>query len=75
MSFRLGYRYTDLESGSASDSLTENGYWSKCRYSYCKKVTKTTEFDARAHFDTEIHAVRAAIVLKLVPDERVVPLK
>lgn len=77
VSFRLGYRYTDLDSGSASDSLTENKYWSNCYLSaYCKKVTKTTDFDARAHFDTEIHAVRAAIVLKLVPDERVVaPLK
>ena len=55
------------------DSAHDDGH-EYCNSYDCKRFVK--DFDARAHFDTEIHAVRAAIVLKLAPEERVVaPLK
>lgn len=75
VSLKFEYRFTDLGSAHVSGSASDEGYPYWCGYDKCRDVTT---LNARADLETEIHSVRAALVIKLGDlhrEEAAAPLK
>ena len=62
VSLKFEYRFTDLGSANVSGSAVDYGYPS---YGYTEQCREVTTLKARADLETEIHSVRAALVIKL----------
>ncbi len=66
MSFKIEYRYTDLDDESASGSFSSSHTTEKYLKHGKKLVTEhSLEGSSTANLDADLHSVRAAIVIKL----------